>query len=68
MIKQDYDKWTEFRQSNSSNISPNEQNLIAKLHSVYFKHSYFMPTCKCKATYDTFQKWINELNELYEKN
>jgi len=68
MIKQDYDKWTEFRQSQSNQINAEEQKLISKLHSKYFKHPYFLPTCKCKATYETFQKWINDLNEFYAKS
>ena len=42
MIKQDYDKWTEFRQSQSNQINAEEQKLISKLHSKYFKHPYFL--------------------------
>jgi len=59
----EYQKWTEFRAVKSSKINPTEQELIASLHSKYFKHRFFKP-CNCSPK--QWNNWIKQLNEIYD--
>ena len=65
MEKIDAAQWEVFRESNALKITPTEQRLIAKLHSKYFKHKYYL-TCNCSPK--EYQRWIGDLNNLYEQN
>ena len=60
--QEDYDKWTEFKAANGKSINRKEQELIANLHSVYYKHSYYLP---CSCTPKTYIAWIKQLNDIY---
>jgi len=60
--QEDYDKWTEFKAANGNSINRQEQELIAKLHSIYFKHKYYLP---CSCTTKTYIAWIKQLNNIY---
>tara|TARA_Y100001937_G_scaffold70668_2_gene96181 strand:- start:2520 stop:2735 length:216 start_codon:yes stop_codon:yes gene_type:complete len=40
------------------------QDVIATLHAKYFKHSYYKP-CSCSGK--TWQQWIAQLNQLYDR-
>ncbi len=60
--QEDYDKWTEFKSANGKSINRKEQELIAKLHSVYHKHNYYLP---CSCTPKTYIAWIKQLNDIY---
>ena len=59
--------WLEFRQSGTETITTEEQILIATLHSKYFNHKYKVPcSCKPSKARKIFQKWIDELNHMFE--
>jgi hypothetical protein len=60
--QEDYDKWTDFKAANGKSINRKEQELIAKLHSIYYKHSYYLP-CTCSPK--TYIAWIKQLNDIY---
>lgn len=60
--KEEYDKWTEFKAANGKSINRPEQELIAGLHSKYYKHSYYLP---CTCTPKTYIAWIKQLNDIY---
>lgn len=60
--KEEYDKWTEFKAANGKSINRPEQELIARLHSKYYKHSYYLP---CTCTPKTYIAWIKQLNDIY---
>jgi len=60
--KEEYDKWTEFKAANGNSINRQEQELIARLHSKYYKHSYYLP---CTCTPKTYIAWIKQLNDIY---
>lgn len=60
--KEEYDKWTEFKSANGNSINRQEQELIARLHSKYYKHSYYLP---CTCTPKTYIAWIKQLNDIY---
>ena len=61
--KEEYDKWTEFKAANGNSINRQEQELIARLHSKYYKHSYYLP---CTCTPKTYIAWIKQLNDIYD--
>jgi hypothetical protein len=48
MSKLHYEEWTKFLDSNSNKLNKQEQELLARLHSIYFKHSYYLP-CTCSS-------------------
>ena len=58
----EYDKWTQFKAANGNSINRQEQELIARLHSKYYKHSYYLP---CTCTPKTYIAWIKQLNDIY---
>ena len=60
--KEEYDKWTEFKAANGKSINRPEQELIATLHSKYYKHTYYLP---CTCTPKTYIAWIKQLNDIY---
>ena len=60
--KKEYDDWTKFKENNGNQINKQEQKLIAKLHSKYHKHSYYLP---CECTPKTYIAWIKHLNDIY---
>jgi len=57
-----YKKWTEFIQADSDTLTKEEQELLARLHSIYYKHSYYLP-CTCSPK--TYNTWIEHLNVIY---
>jgi len=63
MSKLHYDKWTEFLNNNKNTLTKDEQELLARLHSIYFKHTYFLP-CTCSPK--TYNNWIEQLNVIYK--
>jgi hypothetical protein len=63
MSKLHYEEWTKFLDSNSNKLNKQEQELLARLHSIYFKHSYYLP-CTCSSK--TYNNWIQQLNVIYK--
>ena len=63
MSKLHYEEWTKFLDSNSNELNKQEQELLARLHSIYFKHSYYLP-CTCSSK--TYNNWIQQLNVIYK--
>lgn len=63
MSKLHYDKWTGFLNNNKNTLTKDEQELLARLHSIYFKHTYFLP-CTCSPK--TYNNWIEQLNVIYK--
>ena len=63
MSKLHYEEWTKFLDSNSNKLNKQEQELLARLHSIYFKHSYYLP-CTCSGK--TYNSWIQQLNVIYK--
>ena len=61
--KKEYDRWTEFKSVNSSSIQKEEQVLIAKIHSKYFIHDYYIP---CSCTPRQWNQWISDINTIYD--
>jgi len=64
MNKVDYLMWEKFRETSSNTLSPEEFELICKLHAEYFKHRYYKP-CTCNPK--EIKRWISQLNELFLK-
>ena len=64
MSRKDYLDWTNFKNQVSNQIIENEITLIARLHAIYFKHSYYKP-CFCSPK--TYNRWIGDLNKLHKK-
>jgi|TARA_R110002012_G_scaffold41356_2_gene113245 hypothetical protein len=62
--KEDYDKWTKFRNSSRSTISGREFDLVCDLHSRYKKHSFYKP-CTCNPR--EIKRWITDLNNIYKE-
>tara|TARA_R100001015_G_C4630632_1_gene192419 strand:- start:722 stop:937 length:216 start_codon:yes stop_codon:yes gene_type:complete len=60
--KKEYEDFTELRRKKK--LDADAQQIIAYLHSKYFKHSFFKP-CSCSGK--TWQQWIAQLNDLYEQ-
>ena len=58
----DYEKWRTFRVSKRNTLTSGELELVCKLHSTYFKHSYYIP-CTCSPK--IIKQWITELNNIY---
>ena len=63
MSKLHYEEWTKFLDSNSNKLNKQEQELLARLHSIYFKHSYYLP-CTCSSK--TYNNQIEQLNVIYK--
>jgi hypothetical protein len=62
--KEDYDKWTKFRNSSRSTISGREFDLVCDLHARYKKHSFYKP-CTCNPR--EIKRWITDLNNIYKE-
>mgnify|MGYP001285358666 CR=1 FL=1 len=63
MDRPDVIDWEKFRAGTSTTLKKTEVVLVSQLHAKYFKHKYKVP-CSCSPT--RIQKWIRELNDLYE--
>tara|TARA_B100000902_G_C27234319_1_gene876546 strand:+ start:904 stop:1119 length:216 start_codon:yes stop_codon:yes gene_type:complete len=64
MTKLHWDKWQEFRSNDSNTMTADEQELMARIHSVYFKHAYYIP-CSCSPK--TYNTWIDQINVIHDK-
>jgi|TARA_R100001509_G_scaffold146190_1_gene103083 hypothetical protein len=62
--KEDYEKWTKFRDSTRSTISGREFDLVCDLHARYKKHSFYKP-CTCNPR--EIKRWITDLNNIYKE-
>ena len=62
MTKEQYDKWTKFREKNSTSINQDEFQLVCELHSDLFNHKFYKP-CTCRP--QEINKWIKEINQKY---
>mgnify|MGYP003657101414 CR=1 FL=1 len=62
MNKLHYDKWEEFQEGKNNSLTKEEQELLARLHSIYFKHTYHLP-CTCSPK--IYNNWIQDINGLY---
>ncbi len=62
--KEDYEKWTKFRNSSRSTISGREFDLVCDLHARYKKHSFYKP-CTCNPR--EIKRWITDLNNIYKE-
>ncbi len=63
--KEDYEKWTKFRNSTRSTISGREFDLVCDLHARYKKHSFYKP-CTCNPR--EIKRWITDLNNIYKES
>jgi hypothetical protein len=63
MTEKDYASWTEFLSSKSNTLTKEEQELLARLHAIYYKHSYYLP-CTCSPK--TYNTWIEQVNAVYK--
>ena len=59
----EYKDWEKFRMGKNDVITATEFEMVAKLHSVKFNHSYFKP-CTCSP--QTINKWIKDLNTIWD--
>jgi hypothetical protein len=57
-----YMKWARFREKKSNIMTKEEVRLLCELHSIYYKHSYWVP-CTCSPK--TYNTWIKQLNVIY---
>jgi len=64
LTKVEYDAYSVVR--NKKKLDAHAQEVIASLHSKYFKHSFYKP-CSCAGSVKTWQQWISQLNDLYEQ-
>jgi imidazoleglycerol phosphate synthase glutamine amidotransferase subunit HisH len=62
MSKVDHMSWSVFLSNESDTLMKEEQELLARLHAKYFKHSYYLP-CTCSPK--TYNTWIEQLNVIY---
>lgn len=60
--KQDYEKWTKFREVGKNTINKSELKLVSKLHAEYYKHKYIIP-CSCSPK--RINGWIADLNKIW---
>tara|TARA_R110000868_G_scaffold392431_1_gene663053 strand:- start:3197 stop:3418 length:222 start_codon:yes stop_codon:yes gene_type:complete len=65
LSKLDYSEWKKFREGSGSVISHNEYILLCEMHSKYFEHKMYRPSKCCGQK--TLNKWISELNIIYQK-
>lgn len=63
MNKLHYDKWEEFQEGKNNSLTKEEQELLARLHSIYFKHTYHLP-CTCSPK--IYNTWISHLNDIHK--
>ncbi len=61
--KEDFGIWSEFRNEKRNTLTAKEYDTICKLHSVYYKHRFFLP-CTCSPK--TIKKWIKDLNVIWD--
>jgi hypothetical protein len=61
--KKDYEKWKAFRMGTKSHLSRTEFEMVSKLHSKYYKHSFYLP-CTCSPK--TIKQWIIDLNKIWD--
>lgn len=67
MDKKDWYSWLAFRENIEPTISKEEIKLISKLHAKYFNHVFAIPcSCSPKKSRRKIEKWINELNTMFE--
>ena len=59
----EYKDWEKFRMGKNDVITATEFEMVAKLHSVKFNHSYFKP---CTFSPQTINKWIKDLNTIWD--
>jgi len=64
MNKDQYQKWTEFREKVSNSISHEEFEFLCRLHADLFNHKYYKP-CTCRPK--EINKWIKDINEKYSE-
>ena len=62
MTKIHYDAWTAFLDNDSDTLTKGEQETLARLHSIYHKHEYYLP-CTCSPK--VYNQWIEQLNVIY---
>ena len=63
MEELDRKDWYQFRSKNSDRVSREEVEMISELHAKYYNHKFEVP-CSCSPK--TLQKWIDDLNVVYE--
>ena len=62
MTKIHYDAWTDFLANDSDTLTKGEQETLARLHSIYHQHQYYLP-CTCSPK--IYNQWIEQLNVIY---
>ena len=60
----DYMAWQVFLSNTNDTLSKAEQELLAKLHSKYYNHSYYIP-CTCNPK--VYNTWIEQLNTVFNR-
>ena len=65
MTKEDLSIWKIFKDSLRNTVSKNDVKMIEQLHATYFNHR---PIKLCTCNPKQVQRFINDLNGLYELN
>ena len=64
LSRSDYRDWEAFRNAKTNTITHDEYVLICTLHSDYYEHKMYRPSKCCGQK--TLNKWVKELNEIYD--
>ena len=64
MTKEQYTKWTEFRENKTSRLSSEEFEFLCRLHADLFNHQYYKP-CTCSPR--EINRWIQQINKRYNE-
>tara|TARA_S200000501_G_C20796896_1_gene732191 strand:- start:1065 stop:1262 length:198 start_codon:yes stop_codon:yes gene_type:complete len=65
MNQADYEKWAIYK--NNYKVQPDQSqiDLIVNLHAKYFNHSVYYP---CSCTPKIYNKWIAQIDKLYNEH
>ena len=60
-------QWEQFKVEVTSKLTQPQYKLLCKLHAKYFNHVFAIPcSCSPKKSKRKIEKWINELNTMFE--
>tara|TARA_R110000796_G_scaffold10042_3_gene33678 strand:- start:7282 stop:7479 length:198 start_codon:yes stop_codon:yes gene_type:complete len=65
MVEEDKKDWFNLTAEPLRKLTSLQFDLVCELHAKYFKHKFYKP-CTCNPK--VIKKWIDQLNELYDKN
>tara|TARA_R100000734_G_C3211182_1_gene26247 strand:- start:206 stop:463 length:258 start_codon:yes stop_codon:yes gene_type:complete len=67
MNEDDYKNYTDFKELIGKGFTDKDLELVYKLHAKYLEHTFNIP-CGCGGAkkIDTINKWISDLNTIYD--